>query len=132
MLLCEPRVLIADEPTRGVDVGAKRAIYDMLVSLAERGNGDAADLVGARGDPRARAPRRSSCAAGGPSPSSPASAMTEAAILAAAFSEPVSAERRRMTRRVNDEPARRARATQRHGSAGHSDDASRPRRTLER
>ena len=39
MLLCEPRLLIADEPTRGVDVGAKRAIYEMLVSLAESGMG---------------------------------------------------------------------------------------------
>jgi len=39
MLMCSPRVLIADEPTRGVDVGAKRAIYDLLVSLAERGVG---------------------------------------------------------------------------------------------
>jgi ribose transport system ATP-binding protein len=39
MLLCGPRVLVADEPTRGVDVGAKRAIYDLLVSLAEQGLG---------------------------------------------------------------------------------------------
>jgi simple sugar transport system ATP-binding protein/ribose transport system ATP-binding protein len=39
MLLCAPTVLIADEPTRGVDVGAKRAIYDLLVSLAEDGMG---------------------------------------------------------------------------------------------
>ncbi|HEY1597051.1 MAG TPA: sugar ABC transporter ATP-binding protein [Thermoleophilaceae bacterium] len=39
MLMCSPSVLIADEPTRGVDVGAKRAIYDLLVSLAERGVG---------------------------------------------------------------------------------------------
>jgi simple sugar transport system ATP-binding protein/ribose transport system ATP-binding protein len=36
-LLGEPRVLLADEPTRGVDVGAKRAIYELLVSLAEAG-----------------------------------------------------------------------------------------------
>ena len=34
-----PRMLIADEPTRGVDVGAKRAIYDLLVGLAAEGMG---------------------------------------------------------------------------------------------
>ncbi len=38
-LMCGPRVLIADEPTRGVDVGAKRAIYDLLVGLAAEGMG---------------------------------------------------------------------------------------------
>jgi len=34
-----PAVLIADEPTRGVDVGAKRAIYELLVGLARDGVG---------------------------------------------------------------------------------------------
>jgi ABC-type sugar transport system ATPase subunit len=36
-LVREPRVLILDEPTRGVDVGAKWAIYDLIASLAARG-----------------------------------------------------------------------------------------------
>ena len=36
-LLRTPMVLIADEPTRGVDVGAKRMIYDLLVDLAAQG-----------------------------------------------------------------------------------------------
>ena len=39
MLLNSPRVLIADEPTRGVDVGSKRAIYDLLTDLAKDGLG---------------------------------------------------------------------------------------------
>jgi simple sugar transport system ATP-binding protein/ribose transport system ATP-binding protein len=39
MLLCGPRIVFADEPTRGVDVGAKRAIYDFLVALATDGLG---------------------------------------------------------------------------------------------
>ncbi len=39
MLLCEPGVVLADEPTRGVDVGAKRAIYDFLAELASEGIG---------------------------------------------------------------------------------------------
>lgn len=38
-LFRRPRLLIADEPTHGVDVGAKRAIYRLLTSLAEEGMG---------------------------------------------------------------------------------------------
>jgi rhamnose transport system ATP-binding protein len=38
-LLSRPTLLIADEPTRGVDVGAKRAIYELIVELADEGLG---------------------------------------------------------------------------------------------
>lgn len=37
-LLSEPNVLIMDEPTRGVDVGAKYEIYKIIRDLAENGN----------------------------------------------------------------------------------------------
>ena len=36
-LLSDPKVLIMDEPTRGIDVGAKAAIYKIMVGLAEQG-----------------------------------------------------------------------------------------------
>ena len=36
-VLGEPRLLIADEPTRGVDVGSKRAIYEALNQMARSG-----------------------------------------------------------------------------------------------
>ena len=38
-LFLRPRVLVVDEPTRGVDVGAKRSIYELIVALAEEGLG---------------------------------------------------------------------------------------------
>lgn len=38
-LACNPKVLIADEPTRGVDVGAKVAIHSMLTEAAASGVG---------------------------------------------------------------------------------------------
>ena len=36
-LSMKPRVMIFDEPTRGVDVGAKKEIYEMLRGLADAG-----------------------------------------------------------------------------------------------
>ena len=36
-LISTPKLLIADEPTRGVDVGAKLGIYELIVRLAEEG-----------------------------------------------------------------------------------------------
>ena len=36
-LLTEPRVLLLDEPTRGIDVGAKAEIFDLMAEQAESG-----------------------------------------------------------------------------------------------
>lgn len=36
-LLTEPEIIILDEPTRGIDIGAKSEIYKIIAQLAERG-----------------------------------------------------------------------------------------------
>jgi rhamnose transport system ATP-binding protein len=85
MLMCNPKLLIADEPTRGVDVGAKRAIYELLVSLGERGMGvllissELEEILGLAH--RALVMRRGRIVA-----ELQGDEMTESAILAAAFS----------------------------------------------
>ena len=86
MLLRDPQVLLADEPTRGVDVGAKLAIYELLVSLAEEGtaivliSSELEELLGlAHRVLVMRAGRLAAELAG--------EAMTEAAILTAAFAD---------------------------------------------
>jgi len=84
MLLCSPRVLIADEPTRGVDVGAKRAIYELLASLAGDGmavlliSSDIEEILGLAH--RVLVMRQGRIAA-----ELSGEQLTEAAILAAAF-----------------------------------------------
>jgi len=38
-LSCQPKVLMLDEPTRGVDVGAKKEIYELMNAFKEKGMG---------------------------------------------------------------------------------------------
>ncbi len=38
-LLTNPDVLLMDEPTRGIDVGAKAEIYQLIINLASEGKG---------------------------------------------------------------------------------------------
>jgi methyl-galactoside transport system ATP-binding protein len=38
-LLTEPDILLLDEPTRGIDIGAKYEIYRLMIELAEQGKG---------------------------------------------------------------------------------------------
>jgi len=38
-LLAKPAVLILDEPTRGIDVGARYEIYQLILDLADQGTG---------------------------------------------------------------------------------------------
>jgi ABC-type sugar transport system ATPase subunit len=83
-LLRDPAVLIADEPTRGVDVGAKRAIYELLATLTEGGLGvllissDVEEILGL-------AHRVLVMRAGQVVAELTGDGMTEAAVLGAAF-----------------------------------------------
>ncbi|WP_418138884.1 ATP-binding cassette domain-containing protein [Marinomonas sp. RS-M-Aa-14] len=38
-LLTSPKVLLLDEPTRGIDIGAKGDVFNMMVTLSEQGIG---------------------------------------------------------------------------------------------
>ncbi|HWD77408.1 MAG TPA: sugar ABC transporter ATP-binding protein [Kribbella sp.] len=86
MLLTEPKLLLLDEPTRGVDVGAKRAIYDFLAELAADGLGvvvissEIEEVLGL--SHRVLVMRRGRIVA-----ELVGDAMTEGAVLAAAFAD---------------------------------------------
>ncbi len=81
------RVLIADEPTRGVDVGSRRAIYDLIVAQAAQDVGvlvissDVEEILGLAH--RVLVVRRGRIVA-----ELSGALMTEENILTAAFSEP--------------------------------------------
>jgi len=83
-LLRDPKVLIADEPTRGVDVGAKRAIYELLAALTADGLGvllissDVEEILGLAHRVLVMRGGRVAAELAG-------DAVTEAAILGAAF-----------------------------------------------
>jgi len=91
-LLRDPAVLIADEPTRGVDVGAKRAIYELLATLTEGGLGvllissDVEEILGL-------AHRVLVMRAGQVAAELTGDGMTEAAVLGAAFGADARASR---------------------------------------
>ena len=87
-MLCAPTVLIADEPTRGVDVGSRRGIYDVIVARAAEGVGvvvissDLEEVIGPV------TPRLIVMRGGRVSAELEGADMTEANALRAAFQEP--------------------------------------------
>ena len=64
-LATEPRLLMLDEPTRGIDVGAHAEIIRLIRELCDDGHGAARHLLRARGD-RRPIPTASSCCATAP------------------------------------------------------------------
>lgn len=84
-------VLIADEPTRGVDVGSRRSIYDLIIAQAQQGAGvlvissDVEEVLGL-------AHRILVIRGGRVVGEFAGKAMTEENILTAAFADPITSE----------------------------------------
>ena len=49
-LISKPKVLVLDNPTQGVDVGAKEEIYTIIRRLASGGCGHCGAVLGSSGD----------------------------------------------------------------------------------
>ena len=58
LLATQPKVLLLDEPTRGIDVGAKAEVQSLIDELAARGTRRRAGLLRRRGADRGRRPGR--------------------------------------------------------------------------
>ena len=63
-LITEPRLLILDEPTRGIDVGAKAEIQQLVVAAVRRRHGGAVHLRRAGGGAAAQPQGRPCCGTG--------------------------------------------------------------------
>jgi simple sugar transport system ATP-binding protein/ribose transport system ATP-binding protein len=85
------RVLIADEPTRGVDVGSRRSIYDLIVAQAKQGVGVV--VISSEVEEVLGLAHRILVVRGGRDVREfSGEAMTDANILTAAFADPITSE----------------------------------------
>ena len=57
-LALRPKILIVDEPTRGIDIGAKVEVHNLLVEMAQGGHRRHRHLVGTAGDAGDSRPHR--------------------------------------------------------------------------
>ncbi len=81
----EVKVFIFDEPTVGVDVGTRVAIYGFIRDLCEAGAGVAAHLLRPARDPPPDQPRPMSCIVANSVRSSPAPDITQEKVLSHFF-----------------------------------------------